>query len=220
MDIRKEHDSKTLAQQLRQPEGPLGIKVGENMNKGNRLMNLETIKQLEISDNDNILEIGMGNGFFVRDIINAAQNVSYTGCDFSETMIKEATDLNHSFSANVKFILSEASEVPLKDSVFDKVFTVNTIYFWEDARQVLAELRRVLKPRGLIIITLRPKFVMDQLPVVQHGFTTFDKEEAASLLSENNFSIISITECEDVEIKIDEMSVRNAFLIIKAEKVK
>src|SRR6476619_7183860 len=88
MDLRKEFDSITLAGQLRQPEGSLGIKVGENMNKGNRLMNLE---------------IGIGNGFFVKDIIASAKDVRYTGCDFSETMIKEAKDLNNALSANARF---------------------------------------------------------------------------------------------------------------------
>jgi ubiquinone/menaquinone biosynthesis C-methylase UbiE len=220
MDLRKEYDSKTLAGQLRQPEGSLGIKVGENMNKGNRLMNLETIKQIEISGNDNILEIGMGNGFFVRDIITAAQNVKYTGCDFSETMIREATDLNHSFSPNAKFVLSDARHLPFSDALFDKVFTVNTIYFWEDAKQVLAEIRRVLKPNGTFIVTLRPRHVMDQLPVVKHGFTTFNNEEVAHLLDENNFKTVSITENEDIEIKIDDKSIRNAFVVIKAIKTK
>ena len=83
MDLRKEYDTKTLAEQLRLPDGSLGIKVGENMNKGNRLMNLESIRQLNVTDNDNILEIGMGNGFFVKDILSLADNVHYTGCDFS-----------------------------------------------------------------------------------------------------------------------------------------
>src|SRR5690349_11633365 len=100
MDLRKEFDSKTLACQLRHPEGELGIKVGENMNKGNRLMNVETIRQLQVADNDNILEIGMGNGFFVKDILGAAENVRYSGCDFSETMIKEASVLNKEFFEN------------------------------------------------------------------------------------------------------------------------
>src|ERR1044072_8000254 len=137
MDHRKEYDSKTLAAQLRQPEGTLGIKIGENMNKGNRLMNLQSIRQLEISDHDNILEIGMGNGFFVRDIINAATNVSYTGCDFSETMIREAKELNVSIAGNARFTLCNATQLPFKDGSFEKVFTVNTIYFWEDAKQIL-----------------------------------------------------------------------------------
>jgi hypothetical protein len=43
------------------------------MNKGNRLMNLETISQLGIVDNDKILEIGMGNGFFVKIFLRLAK---------------------------------------------------------------------------------------------------------------------------------------------------
>lgn len=218
MDLRKDFDSKTLAAQLRQPEGSLGIKVGENMNKGNRLMNLETIKQLEISDNDHILEIGMGNGFFVGEILSAAKNVMYTGSDFSETMINEATELNSSLAANASFVLSDAHHLPFNDNTFDKVFTVNTIYFWENETDILAEVRRVLKPDGIFIVTLRPKYVMDQLPVVEHGFTTFTKDNVVNLLAENSFETIYHSESEDVEIKFEGRSVKNAFLVIKARK--
>ena len=219
MHAGNEYDNKTLAEQLRQPEGSLGIKVGENMNKGNRLMNLETIRQLEIAENDNILEIGMGNGYFVKDIITAATNVTYTGCDFSETMIKEATDLNHLISGNVKFVFAHANQLPFGDSLFDKVVTVNTIYFWDDPKQILAEIRRVLKPNGTLIITLRPKYVMDQLPIVNYGFTTFTKEATEELLAGNNFRTVSATEKADVEIKVDGMMIKNAFLIVKALKM-
>src|SRR5688500_3610719 len=213
MDLRQEHDSKTLAEQLRLPAGLLGIKVGENMNKGNRLMNLESIRQLEVSDNDNILEIGMGNGFFVKDIISLADNVHYTGCDFSPTMVSEATTLNRSYASNAKFELTAAESLPFSDTVFDKVFTVNTIYFWDNAAITLAEIRRVLKPNGILIVTLRPKSVMDKLPVVQYGFTTFSKESAVQLIAENNFEIVSATESEDVDIKMNDQFVKNAFLV-------
>ena len=218
MDLRTEFDSKTLAGQLRQPAGSLGIKVGENMNKGNRLMNLETIKQLEIAGKDKILEIGMGNGFFVKDIVASAIDVEYTGCDFSETMIREATELNHPISPNVSFFLSDATHLPFDDLSFDKVFTVNTIYFWEDAKKILSEISRVLKPDGIFIVTLRPKHVMDQLPVVKHGFTTFTKDEVVKLLEENNFKTIYASESDDTEIKFDDKAIKNAFLVIKARK--
>jgi ubiquinone/menaquinone biosynthesis C-methylase UbiE len=218
MDLRTEFDSKTLAGQLRQPEGLLGIKVGENMNKGNRLMNMETIKQLEITESDQILEIGMGNGFFVKDIVASAKDVRYTGCDFSATMIKEATELNSSLSSQTRFILSDANRLPFDDLSFDKIFTVNTIYFWDDAKNVLAEIRRVLKPDGIFIVTLRPKHVMDQLPVVKHGFTTFTKDEVIKLLEESNFKTIYESESDDTEIKFDNKAIKNAFLVIKAKK--
>jgi ubiquinone/menaquinone biosynthesis C-methylase UbiE len=218
MDLRMDFDSKTLAGQLRQPEGQLGVKVGENMNKGNRLMNIETIKQLDITDNDDILEIGMGNGFFVKDIVSSARNVRYTGCDFSETMIKEATGLNNSLSSSVRFFLSDAGHLPFDDLSFDKIFTVNTVYFWEDAKKVLKEISRLLKPDGIFVVTLRPKHVMDQLPVVKHGFVTFTKDEIVQLLQENNFETIYEAESGDTEIKLDDRAIKNAFLVIKARK--
>ena len=220
MDLRMEYDIKALAEQLRLPTGELGKKVGETMNKGNRLMNLETIRQLDIEDNDNILEIGMGNGFFVKDILAAGKNVKYSGCDFSDTMVKEALILNDPLAANVKFILSNADELPFQDGSFDKVFTVNTIYFWGNTRRTFTEIRRVLKPDGMLIVTLRPKSVMDNLPVVKYGFTTFSKDDAVKLLEENNFEILSATESADIEIKIDEQAFKNSFLIIKAKKAK
>jgi len=218
MDLRKEYDTKTLAGQLRQPEGQLGIKVGENMNKGNRLMNLETIKQLDITDNDNILEIGMGNGFFVKDIVAAAKDVRYTGCDFSDTMIKEAAEFNHSIATSAKFVLCNASHLPFNDASFDKVFTVNTIYFWEDAKQILSEIKRVLRPNGIFIVTLRPKHVMDKLPVVEHGFTTYTADEVIDLLSANGLTTIFHSESDDIEIKVEGTAIRNAFVVIKSQK--
>ena len=42
-------DFKTVAGQLRKPHGALGKETGEMMNKGNKLMNLAAIGQLEIS---------------------------------------------------------------------------------------------------------------------------------------------------------------------------
>src|SRR5205085_6128910 len=107
----------------------------------NRLMNLETISQLGIADNDNILEIGMGNGYFVKEILTSAKNVKYTGCDFSYTMVNEAASLNVTLASQVKFIQAKAEQLPFDDGYFNKVFTVNTIYFWEDPQCTLAEFK-------------------------------------------------------------------------------
>ena len=70
-----ERKIESLARQLRNPKGILGKKVGEKMNAGNRQMNLETINQLELNPNDRILEIGMVNGFFVRNIFQIALKI-------------------------------------------------------------------------------------------------------------------------------------------------
>ena len=219
MELQDKPDFRTIASQLRLPEGAIGKEVGATMNKGNRLMNLEAIKHLGISDNDNILEIGMGNGFFVKDILSAANDVNYYGCDFSGTMVEEAILLNKSYEKNAHFLLAQAASLPFEDGFFIKVLTVNTIYFWENPSQTLAEIRRVLKPNGSLIISLRPKSLMDKLPFTEFGFTTYTKDNAVNLLGTNHFEIISAIEYDDDDLKFAGEIYKNSFLIIKVSKI-
>jgi len=147
-------DFQLLAAQLRQPHGEMGKKVGESMNASNELINNQAIAALNIKPNDTILEIGMGNGFFCKNVLQAADGVTYTGCDFSELMIVEASKLNEHFvsAQQAIFILGNAEQLPFEASYFHSVFTVNTIYFWEDPNKVLTEIHRVLKPGGRLVI--------------------------------------------------------------------
>src|SRR5262245_54523678 len=92
-----EKDLKDLEMQLKMPQGSLGIEIAAMMNKGNKLMNIATIEQLEIKPDDNILEIGMGNGFFIKNILKENEAVHYIGCDHSEQMVAEAFNCNNEF---------------------------------------------------------------------------------------------------------------------------
>jgi ubiquinone/menaquinone biosynthesis C-methylase UbiE len=106
------------------------------------------LKHLNVQPaNESLLEIGMGNGFFVRNILEIDDTVSYTGLDFSVDMISESTRLNEEFIENgrAQFQLGEASNIPFPDNSFDKIFTINTIYFWEDPEKVLSEFKRVIE---------------------------------------------------------------------------
>lgn len=65
-------------------------------------------------------------------------------------MVAEATARNSSPppSTSVRFELYDGSVFPFGDEGFDRLFTVNTIYFWEDPAHTLSEVHRVLKPGG------------------------------------------------------------------------
>src|SRR5690349_10745275 len=91
---------KQMAENLRKPEGEFGKQTGIRMNTGNKLMNLHTLDALKASPKDSILELGMGNGFFIKDIVHVDTSIHYTGCDFSGLMIEEATTINKEFIDN------------------------------------------------------------------------------------------------------------------------
>ncbi len=185
-----------IARQLRQPEGELGKKVGETMNDGNRFMNLEAIKTLDLQEGDKVLEVGMGNGQFVSEIVHAAPDIRYTGCDFSVTMIEEATDRNKALieAGSALFIKTEASRLPFDDENFDKAITVNTVYFWEEPERELAEIRRVLKQEGKLVMGIRPEWCMKELPFTSWGFRMYSKEAIIELLTTNGFEVLQAVE--------------------------
>ena len=113
-----------LAAQLRQPHGEAGIQTGEWMNRGNVHINMDTLKILGAGAGDKILEIGMGNGFFVHHIVEKDTSIQYTGVDFSEVMIKEAERINAAWinKGQVRFILADTAALPFTDNSFNKIF--------------------------------------------------------------------------------------------------
>jgi ubiquinone/menaquinone biosynthesis C-methylase UbiE len=48
-----------------------------------------------------------------------------------------------------------ADALPWPPASFDAVFAVHTIYFWADAEKELAEIRRVLRPHGRLLLGFR-----------------------------------------------------------------
>lgn len=185
-----------IAQQLRQPSGEPGRDVGEKMNVGNEHVNRAAIAALRVAPRDRILEVGMGNGAFVPLLLGVDSSVCYAGCDFSETMVEEAVRRNGAAveRGQAQFFVASAEALPFADGSFDKVFTVNTVYFWENPARVLAEFRRVLKPGGRLFIAGRPRRVMETLPFVRYGFTLYSAAELSELLSSNGFLVTEILE--------------------------
>lgn len=209
---------KLIALQLRKPEGEMGLQVAEKMNSSNALMNQWSIEQLQVSPMDNILEIGMGNGLFARDILVNDPSVRYSGCDYSETMVIEACALNKQYIENgqARFIHATADKLPFGNHTFDKVFTVNTIYFWSRPAEELEEIHRVLKPGGLLIIAIRPASVMKKYPFVPYGFRLYEESDIRILLMENKFRVTEVLEKEEPEQEIGGESIQAATLIISA----
>lgn len=182
-------DFQTMAAQLRQPHGAQGIEIADQMNRSNALINRYVIELLQVSDNDRILEIGMGNGIFVSEILEKAKDVTYAGCDFSSLMIDEAGRHNQAWinSKKAVFHFTTADHLPFPDQEFDKCMTVNTLYFWENPGRELQEIYRVLKPGGKLVLGIRSEESMLNLPFVQYGFNTYTGDRVISLLQENGF---------------------------------
>lgn len=213
-------DPRAIASQLSHPQGEDGMKVAGNMHVNNGGMIQRCIDLLDCRDQEVILEIGHGNGGYVPYLLSRAAGLQYYGVDISETMVQAAREMNSGLVAEgiAQFTLGNGLELPYADQFFDKVYTVNTLYFWEDPQVQLREIHRVLKPGGRFGIGIRSKVFMEQLPFTQYGFKLYDAAAAIAQLEIAGFRI-----CETVEEKEESMSIMGMVLekdriIIVAEK--
>ncbi len=215
----EKEDLKKLARQLANPQGEKGIEIAGIMNDTNIGMTIESIKTLLIEDDETILEIGHGNAAHVKYLIKKARNLRYTGIDISETMHHEAGRLNQEYEDQVDFVWYEGKKLPFSDKTFDKIFTVNTVYFWEEPVQYLNEVYRVLKDKGTFVLTFGQKEFMEKLPFTQFDFTLYSTLEMEETVSQSRFTRMKISEREEqVKSKTTDETITRNYTILTIKK--
>lgn len=214
-----ESELQQLAAHLRCPSGNEGIKVGGMMNVTNSNIISKTISCLTISTGDAILEIGPGNGKHVQELVHAAENITYNGIDISETMVAEASAA-YVGNEHISFQLTDGKSINFPDSSFDKIFTVNTIYFWEAPEAYLKEMVRVLKPGGLLCIGFMPERIMEKIPFAKYGFNLYSEDKVKQLLLSGGLTITSeITETEFITGTTGQQ-IEREFVVLSAKRHK
>lgn len=202
-----EEDLKNIARQLACPEGEHGIKTGEMMHANNIGMTTAAIDSLDLQNNETVLEIGHGNGGHIAQLLSKAENLHYFGADISPTIIAEARKINQDFitKGKVHFQLTDGITLPFDDYRFDKIFTVNTIYFWTNPSEYLNEIKRILKPKGTFSIGFADKTFMQNLPFTPYGFTLYEVETVKELLEKAGLTIKNtLKKLEQVQSKTGE----------------
>lgn len=184
-------DLKEIENQLSCPSGSKGIEIAVSMNVKNISMTKASIDLLKIANNDVILEIGHGNCGHLEYLLNQAANIHYIGLEISKTMNQEAILNSNSLgtSMNTSFELYDGEKLPFENNSIDKIFTVNTIYFWKNPNVFLQEISRVLKKNGVCILTFAQKKFMQTLPFVNTKFKLYSTEDIILLVNNTPFSI-------------------------------
>lgn len=185
-------DFEAVAGHLANPTGTDGIKVARKMNESNGDMTRYAVDLLACADGEQVLEIGPGNGLFAAYVLDKGTAIHYTGVDISPTMVEEARRLNqhHISSGKAAFEQTDGVILPFPDHAFSKIFTANTLYFWKNPPQQLAEIRRVLKKGGIFCLAIADKSFMESLPFTAYGFTLYGAEGVQELLIDSGFKLV------------------------------
>jgi ubiquinone/menaquinone biosynthesis C-methylase UbiE len=181
-----------IAQQLSHPKGLLGRVIGHLMNKHNAKMNAFAIEQLQLTSTDRVLEIGFGGGATLPTLLARAGFVG--GLDRSRDMVEAA---RARFARNVAaghadFREGTVEALPFEAAAFNKVCTVNTVYFWHSLDAGFAEIHRVLAPGGRVVVGFLPKQHMDRMQMPIDIFTTRASEDVTTAIARAGFSRVTI----------------------------
>jgi phosphatidylethanolamine/phosphatidyl-N-methylethanolamine N-methyltransferase len=108
------------------------------------------IAQLELEPNDRVLEVGIGTGLNLPHYPPACH---LTGIDLSRDMLERAIErVDRLRMPNVTLKVMDATSMDLPEDAFDKAVATYTISAVPDPIGVLREMRRVVKPDGVLVI--------------------------------------------------------------------
>ncbi len=118
---------------------------------GSRVLKYERELVMELLSpeaGEQILDAGCGTGIFTGPILESGAAV--TGLDLSLPMVAHAgkTLPSSSFSP----LAADMLELPFADGQFDKTISITALEFIEDGGRAMAELFRVTRPGGLVVV--------------------------------------------------------------------
>lgn len=149
------HSSMATAQptaQLSVPQYPHGhqaavLKAYSHRTAANSAAYLLPLLQSHYS----LLDIGCGFGSITCDFADILSEGHVTGIDAADSAIKEGIKLaNQRQLSNCDFRVADATALPFADESFDVVHAHQVLLHLPDPVAVLKEMRRVLKPNGII----------------------------------------------------------------------
>jgi phosphatidylethanolamine/phosphatidyl-N-methylethanolamine N-methyltransferase len=108
------------------------------------------VERLEVRQGDRILEVGVGTGL---SLPLYPKGCELTGIDISEAMLEQARErAAETGPIGVRLRQMDAGDLAFPDASFDKVLAPYVISVVPDPAQVMAEMARVCRPGGTVVV--------------------------------------------------------------------
>ena len=104
----------------------------------------------QLSQHRSVLDVACGEGYGAAMLAGNAERV--TGVDISVDAIRHARS-RYGHQANLEFIAASCDRLPFPDASFDLAISFETIEHIETQQAFIAELARVLRPDGVLLLS-------------------------------------------------------------------
>jgi len=144
-----------LLSQAGHPRGRVGRFVAREMNRKHAPLRSWVLSGVpEYGGVERILDLGCGGGGAIRRLASLAPEAEIHGVDSSADSIRVATRVNADLIAAGRVFVRQGtvSDLPYESGHFDLALATDSHYFWPDLPADLAEVQRVLKDGGVLLL--------------------------------------------------------------------
>ena len=173
-----------MARQLGKPSGWFSPIMARLLNRGNARQNEDCIDALKLESTFTVLDIGFGGGVSFPRLLRECSDGRVVGTEISGEMLARARSVwsRELAAGRLEVHQCGAEQMGFPDDTFDRVMSVNTLYFWPDLEAGLAEVRRVLVPGGRFVASVVPGELLGKLGFAEVGFRIEPPAHYASAL--------------------------------------
>ena len=183
--------SRFFSEQARKPTGLFGrLVMSIIFDKGNANINRFVYELMSVRKDDHILEVGFGTGKLIYEMAKRIDEGLIEGVDFSSTMVSIAQRRNKKYIAKgkVRIIEGDFDEMSFKGESFNKVCSINTIYFWPEPETTAKNIANILKPGGMFVVAFEDIAQLEQRQLSNEVFRLYSKDDVKNLLINAGFS--------------------------------
>ena len=184
-----------LRSQFGKPSGLFGtLFMGPILNLSNTRLVNAAVELLNPRPKDAILDIGFGGGLSLVALAAAAPQAKIVGVDYSREMVEAAARLvrDKGLGARVSAKWGDVAQLPFRAATFDRVLTVNSLYYWPHLSASLREVARVMKPGASLAAGFRSAASLGPLTRGWEGFWLYEPQQFARIMRRAGFEILRV----------------------------
>ena len=188
------HDPQEYKERSKNHFDEMSSDYSNALSKYTEPMHYALVEELDGKNFKTLLDVGCGNGIFLSMVLNKF-DVEESGIDISPGMIEKSTELLDD-RADLK--VGDSEHLPWNDKYFDIVTCSASFHHYPSPELVLKEMKRVLRPGGILMI-VDPFTSNELLRFVVNIFIKFSKsgdvriysqKEMRELLEKCGFTLI------------------------------
>jgi len=179
-----------LARQSRRPSGLFGrLLMGSYLDRANADINALVYRRLAPAPQQRLLEIGFGGAELLLRIAAGLEEGCIDGIEISPEMIAAARRRARrlGLEKTTGFHQGSVESLPFTSASVDAVCSVHTIYFWPDLPRGLAEIARVIKPGGRLVLGFSAAEDLRREGWTRRGFKVYANEEIIETCKRHGF---------------------------------